>query len=82
MRLDRHAAHATSLVAILLIALASMAGYAAEGAIDPGLGLALGAGAVVGSVAGAGLMHRMSADGLRLVFAVALVAAGLRMVWG
>jgi uncharacterized membrane protein YfcA len=79
--LDRHAAHATSLVAISLIAVASAIGYATEGSIDYGLAIGLGMGAVAGSVVGAALMHRMSPEALRLIFATALVAAGLRMVW-
>jgi hypothetical protein len=79
---DRHRAHATSLAAIFLIALSALIGYARAGNLDLGVGLALGAGGLVGSAAGAQLMHRMSATSLKVVFAVLLVATGARMlIW-
>lgn len=81
LHFDRHAAHATSLGAIVPIALASLAGYAASGAVDVRVGLLLGLGGVVGSTIGATLANRMSPNALRVAFAVVLVAAGIRMVW-
>ena len=78
---DQHTAHATSLGAIVLIAIASTIRYAIDGNINPGFGIALGVGGVVGSIAGAQLMHRLSADTLRIVFSIVLIAVGLRMVF-
>ncbi|GIU92342.1 MAG: hypothetical protein KatS3mg011_1248 [Acidimicrobiia bacterium] len=80
LRADQHQAHATSLAAIFLIAASGAAGYAAAGEVDPGTGLALGAGAVVGAIVGARTMNRMSVPALQLAFAVALIVAGIRMV--
>lgn len=77
---DRHKAHATSLAAIFIIAGAAFAGYLGEESVDVHIGLALGAGGVVGSGYGAGLMHRLSPETLRAVFAVALIVAGVRML--
>ena len=79
---DRHTAHATSLAAIFLIAGSGVIAYGSAGSMDPPIGLALGVGGVAGGVLGATLMHRMSPRGLQLVFALLLVGAGLRMVFG
>jgi uncharacterized protein len=81
MKTDRHNAHATSLAAIFVVAASGMTGYAAGDAIDPVLGLTLGAGGLVGAAFGARLMHRMSIDGLQLAFALLLVVAGTRMLF-
>lgn len=78
---DRHVAHATSLAAITVIAAAGMLGFAVSDRVDwiAGVGLALGG--VVGGALGASLMHRLSPQVLRAVFAVVLIASGLRMVF-
>jgi len=80
--LDQHRAHATSLAAIFVIALAGTARFAVAGSVDWVVGIGLGAGGLVGSTYGAGLMHRLSPRALRGVFAVVLVVAGTRMVLG
>lgn len=81
LRFGQHEAHATSLAAIFLIAVAAFAGYLSAGEVDPLVGVSLGVGGVAGSVIGAQVMHRMSPNTLRGVFAVAMIAAGLRMVF-
>ena len=78
---DQHTAHATSLGAIVLIATASTIRYGIDGNINVGFGIALGVGGVLGSMIGATAMHRLSANTLRLVFAVVLIVVGLRMVF-
>lgn len=80
MKTDRHNAHATSLAAIFVIALSGVVGYAGGDALDPALGITLGLGGLVGAALGARLMHRMSPTALRLVFALLLVVAGIRML--
>ena len=57
--LDRHRAHATSLAAIVPIAVAGAVAFGLSGEIDLALGILIGAGGVVGSVLGASLMNRM-----------------------
>lgn len=79
---DRHRAHATSLAAIIFIALAGATTFAAAGELQLGLGVIIGIGGIVGSVVGASLMHRMSARHLSIVFGVVLLAAAIRMISG
>jgi uncharacterized membrane protein YfcA len=77
---DRHTAHATSLTAIFAIAASALMGYAEAGAVDIPLGLALGAGGLIGAAFGARAMNRMSPTTLKGVFALALLVAGIRML--
>lgn len=80
--LTQHAAHATSLAAIVLTAAAALVPFALDGAVQPGAGLVLAGGAMVGVSAGAGLMHRMPARLLRQVFVVFLLLLAGRMIIG
>lgn len=79
---SQHAAHATSLAAIILTALAAVVPFASDGAVAVSVALALAAGASLGAVVGAGLMHRLPARALRWVFAAFLVATAVRMLFG
>jgi len=80
--LDRHRAHATSLAAIVPIAVAGAVAFGISGEIDLGVGVLVGAGGVVGSVLGASLMNRMSSRSLSIVFGLVLLAASIRMMAG
>ena len=80
--LDRHRATATSLAAIVPIAIAGAVAFGISGEINLGLGIFIGAGGVVGSVLGASLMNRMSARSLTVVFGFILLAAAVRMIAG
>ena len=82
LKTERHRAHATSLAAIIVIALAGMAGFAVEGQVDWVVGAGLAIGGVLGAAYGANLMDRLSPATLRNVFAVVLIVSGLRMVIG
>jgi uncharacterized membrane protein YfcA len=79
---DRHRATATSLAAIVPIAIAGAITFSISGEINLGLGIFIGAGGVVGSILGASLMNRMSARSLTVVFGVILLAAAVRMIAG
>jgi uncharacterized membrane protein YfcA len=68
-------AHATSLAAIVPIAVAGAAGYAIAGAVDWLSAALLTAGAAVGAVAGTHALHRIPERGLRIIFAAFLLAA-------
>ncbi len=81
LKSDRHKAHATSLAAIFIIAFSGVVEYGRNDSIDFAVGLALGVGGLVGATLGAQMMHRMSSDSLRLVFAIILLVAGARMVF-
>lgn len=80
--LDRHRAHATSLAAIILIAVAGAMSFGYSGELRLDVGLSIGVGGVVGSILGANAMNRMSSRSLTIVFGVVLLIAGLRMVSG
>lgn len=82
LKTERHRAHATSLAAIIVIAISGMAGFAVEGQVNWVVGVGLALGGVLGAAYGASLMDRLSPTALRNVFAVVLIVAGLRMVIG
>jgi uncharacterized membrane protein YfcA len=77
--MDQRRAHGTSLGAIVPIAVAGAAGYALEGAVDWTAGALLSAGAVGGAVLGTYLLGRVPERGLRIAFAVFLVAAAVAL---
>lgn len=79
--LSRHEAHATSLAAIVPIALVGAARFALDGSVDVGIAVFLIAGALVGAPIGARLLARSSEATLKVVFgAVALIVA-VRMLF-
>ncbi len=79
---DRHGAHATSLAAIVLIAVTGALSFGLSGEIGLGLGVTIGLGGIAGSVVGATVMHRASPRSLTIVFAVVLLVAAIRMISG
>ena len=80
--LDQHRAHATSLAAIILIAVAGAVSFGMSGEIDVSLGITVGIGGIVGSVIGASVMHRISPRSLTVVFGIVLLVASIRMISG
>lgn len=80
--LDRHRAHATSLAAIVLIAVTGAVSFGLSGEIGLDVGLTVGVGGVLGSVVGATVMHRASPRALTIVFAFVLLVAAIRMISG
>ncbi|MGH8946949.1 MAG: sulfite exporter TauE/SafE family protein [Acidimicrobiia bacterium] len=80
--LDRHRAHATSLAAIMPIAVAGAASYGLSGELALALGVAIGLGGAAGSVIGATVMHRSSPRMLTIIFSALLVLVAVRMISG
>lgn len=80
--LERHRAHATSLAAIVFIALAGAASLGVSGEVDLALGVTIGIGGIAGSMLGASVMHRVSARSLTIIFALVLMVAGIRLISG
>lgn len=80
--LDQHRAHATSLAAILVIALTGAIRLGIAGEVNWEVGALVGIGAVAGSTFGSRLMGRMSPRLLRGVFVVVLTVAAIRMLTG
>lgn len=79
---DQHRAHATSLAAIFVIAIAGVTRFGLDGAVDWTVGAVVAVGAVAGSTIGSKTMGRMSPDLLRGFFVVLLLATGARMLAG
>lgn len=80
--LAQHAAHATSLAAIVLTAAAAFVPFALDGVVHPLAALTLVVGSLVGVSAGAGVMHRVPEEGLRIAFVVFLLATAARLLVG
>ena len=79
MDMEQRRAHATSLAAIVPIAVAGAAGYAWEGAVDwPAVAL-LVVGAAAGTYAGTRFLRRLPERALKVIFAGFLVAAAITL---
>lgn len=73
--MEQREAHATSLAAIVPIALSAVVGYALDDAVDwPAAGL-ITAGALVGTLAGTRFLRRIPQRRLRVIFAVFILAS-------
>ena len=81
-RFPPRAAAATSLGAIGITAAAGAAVYAALGEVDWRYAALVGLPALVGALAGTALQQRLSSRILVALFAVLLVAVGLRLIVG
>lgn len=80
--LAEHAAFATSLAAIVLIAPAALASFVLEGTVNWGAAGVLLAGGTVGALVGARLVAGISGALLRKAFAALLLLVGARLVLG
>jgi hypothetical protein len=72
--LEEHKAHGSSLAAILPIAIIGTIVYALRDDINWTLAAAIGAGSVIGVIAGAKLMMKVPANRLRQLFGVYAIA--------
>jgi uncharacterized membrane protein YfcA len=80
LRFDQHRAHATSLAAIVLIAIAGAATFAGDGEIDASIALPLAIGGVLGAPLGARFMAGLEADRLKAAFGLLICAVGVSLV--
>jgi uncharacterized membrane protein YfcA len=79
-RFRERPAMATSLVAIIFIAIVGSISYAAHGEVDPGAAALVGLPAAVGAVAGARLQQRISSRWLSFAFAALLVGVAVKLL--
>ena len=79
---SRHRANATSLAAIMLVALSGAIAFGLSDDVDVPVALALGVGGLIGSTVGGHWMNRLSGPALARIFGVILLIAGIRMVIG
>lgn len=80
MRMSQRLAHATSLAAIVPIAVSGVTGFALHGSVDWVAAALLMLGATGGVALGTRALHRLSANALRLTFAAFLIATAVRLL--
>lgn len=81
MGLDQRRSHATSLGAVLPIAVAGAIGYSASGYVDWTAVAALLAGSIFGALYGVKLLGQVSLKFLQLGFAGLLYLSAMRLIW-
>lgn len=79
--LEQRKSHATSLAAIVPIALAGALGYAAQDSVDSRAAIALLAGSVFGALYGVKLLGQVPLKFLQLGFASLLYLSAARLIW-
>lgn len=82
MKLDQHAAHATSLAAIIPIAAAGATTFAIAGEVDIEAAVFLAVGSIAGAPLGAHIMTRSSQRALKGAFGVLALVVGGLLVFG
>jgi uncharacterized membrane protein YfcA len=78
--LGQHRSQATSLAAIIPIALVGAILFGQAASVDVGAAVVLAAGSLVGARLGALLMHRLSGPLLARIFAIFLIAVAISML--
>lgn len=81
-KLTQHRAHATSLAAIIPIALVGAATFALAGEVDYAIAACLAGGSLFGAPVGARLMHKASDRMLKILFGALLVAVAVELLLG
>lgn len=82
MRLPFKVSTTTSNFMIGVTAAASAGVYLGRGYIDPGLAMPVTLGVLLGAMLGAALLVRVESRALRVVFAIAIAAMGVQMIYG
>lgn len=80
LKLPEKRAHATTLLIMLPLSICSFIIYLIKGSIDINMSLIVGGGFVVGGVLGAMLLKDINNIVLRLVFALIIIAGGVKML--
>jgi uncharacterized membrane protein YfcA len=81
MRLPFKVSTTTSNFMIGVTAAASAGIYLNHGYIDPGLAMPVMLGVLIGALVGARILTRVQSRALRIVFAIAIAAMGVQMIW-
>ncbi len=81
LKIDQKKAHATSLGAIIPIAISGAIGYAATGDVDWKSAAFLLAGSFFGAMYGAKLLHSISLPKLQIAFGSLLILSSARLLW-
>lgn len=80
LKLPEKRAHATTLLVMLPLSICSFVVYLLKGSVDVKMSLVVGVGFVVGGVLGAMLLKNINNIVLRLVFALVIIAGGVKML--
>ena len=80
LKLPSKNAHATAILIILPLSIVSGLFYAAFGNLDVGVLVPAGLGVVAGGVLGALLLKKLSSKWVVVIFALAMAAAGVKML--
>jgi uncharacterized membrane protein YfcA len=80
LRIPQHRAHATSLVIVIFAAGAALVLYISRGDVDWAMAAAVAVGGIIGGQIGARAMHRVPELKLRAIFALFLLAVGVRLL--
>ncbi|MCH5164441.1 MAG: TSUP family transporter [Clostridiales bacterium] len=74
-------AHATAMLIILPISIASAITYVANGYFDLKLTLIVGGGVIAGGIVGALLLKKLNSGVVAIIFAVLMIAAGVKLAF-
>lgn len=74
-------AHATAMLIILPISIASAITYVSGGYFDLRLTLIVGGGVVAGGIAGALLLKKLRSGVVAIIFALLMIAAGIKLAF-
>ena len=74
-------AHATAMLIILPISIASAITYVTNGYFDLKLTLIVGGGVIAGGIAGALLLKKLKSGVVSIIFAVLMMAAGIKLAF-
>lgn len=80
LKLPEKRAHATTLLIMLPLSICSFVIYMLKGSVDINMSLVVGSGFVGGGVLGALILKNINNIVLRLVFAVVIIAGGVKML--
>ena len=80
LKLENKKAHATCIAVILPLSIVSAGVYVFSGAIESGLFLFVGSGVLIGGIFGSLLLKILPAKAVRAIFALILLAGGIRLV--
>ncbi len=80
VKLPEKKAHATAILVMLPLCIVSFVVYLFKGAIEWGTTLKVTVGFVIGGAIGALLLKNMSNNVLRIVFAVVIIASGIKLL--
>lgn len=82
LHMQQHRAHATSSFAVVITTSVGAVRFIGGGAANVPIGLLLAAGAILGALAGATSMGRVSSRWLKVLFVVVAIAAALKLAFG